>query len=213
MPALNGPSRLPVTSKANSAVIMLHGRGSDGNDMIGLVNYFQNNLPNTAFFAPHAPHSFEDSPVGFQWYSSSTPELRIQGVIDVASSVDMYIDQVVSSLDIKTSNVALLGFSQGCITALHVGPRRADPLAGIVGLSGAITTSSDLGQQAKNSTPILLVHGEDDQVLPARLSVEASETLMELGIPVDLHIIPDLRHSIDSRVISIVTDFLLKVFS
>ena len=87
------------------------------------------------------------------------------------------------------------------------------PLAGIVGLSGAITTSSDLGQQAKNSTPILLVHGEDDQVLPARLSVEASETLMELGIPVDLHIIPDLRHSIDSRVISIVTDFLLKVFS
>jgi len=192
---------------------MLHGRGSDGNDMINLASYFREKLPDTAFYAPHAPHSYEDSPFGFQWYSSASPEKRIQGVIDVAAAVNSYIDQIISEHDIHSSNVVLLGFSQGCITALHVGPRRVQPLAGIVGLSGAITTAFDLPKEVKNQTPVLLIHGEQDQVLPPNLSVEASEQLINVGTPVDLHVIPNLRHSIDNRVIEITIGFLLKVLS
>lgn len=192
---------------------MLHGRGSDGNDLIGLSSAFADALPTTAFYAPNAPHSFEDAPVGFQWYSTATPEARVQGVRDIAPVVDAYIDELLADQRLAPSRAVLLGFSQGSITSLHVAPRRERPLAGVVALSGAMPTADTLAAEAANKTPILLVHGEDDKVLPPERSVEAHKALEAAGVPAELHIVPGLPHAIDQRVVALATEFIQRVLA
>lgn len=213
MPTLSGPDRPALSFGADSIVIMLHGRGSNGNDLIGLSRVFSDALPTTAFYAPNAPHSFEDAPTGFQWYSTATPESRTQGVRDIASTVNAYIDELLAEQRLAPSRAILLGFSQGCITSLHLGPRRERPLAGVVGLSGAMVTGDTLQAEIANQAPILLVHGEDDTVLPPERSSEAHETLQTVGVPSELHIIPGLPHAIDQRVVDLSIEFIQRVLA
>jgi phospholipase/carboxylesterase len=206
MPSLTGPERLPDAGKqAESIVVMLHGRGGDGDNLIGLGDFFAPGMPSTAFYAPNAPYPFEDAAYfggeafGYQWYSRRTEQARAAGLVEVAPIVNAYIDELLATHKLAPNRCILLGFSQGCITSLHVAPRRKQALAGVVGFSGALVTSDTLPKEIANKAPIFLAHGIEDDVLPVSGTEFAATTLKGLGVPVESHILPGLGHSIDQR--------------
>ncbi len=214
MAVLRGPQRQPQSGDTpDSVVVMLHGRGSDGNDLIGLSRAFANDLPRTAFYAPDAPDPFEDGLVGFQWYSLGSPDARAGGVRQVAPLVDAFVDELLEQHELMPSRCVLLGFSQGCIVSLHVAPRRKLALGGVVGFSGAMVTGDTLADELANRAPILLVHGADDRVLPAERTTEAGQVLSSLEVPNEVHILPGLPHAIDQRGIQLAVDFMRRVFA
>ncbi|MDE2765760.1 MAG: dienelactone hydrolase family protein [Chloroflexota bacterium] len=213
MPALYGPSRLATSGRADSVLVMLHGVGSNGDDLMGLAPLLADGLPNTAFHAPDAPHEFEEGMTGYQWYSRRSLDSRVSGVIAAAPILDRYVDELAEGYGLPPSRCALLGFSQGCIVALHAAPRRAETVAGVVGLSGALITGDALPEEVVSHPPVLLVHGEEDVVLPAEGTRRAGEALGALGIPVETHVLPNLGHAVDRRVVDLTLLFLQRVLA
>jgi phospholipase/carboxylesterase len=207
---LSGPSIEPTTGAADSLVIFLHGVGSDGNDLIGLAPYFAQALPNTAFVSPNAPYRYEAAPFGYQWFSILTqdPELRLAQLRATTPILDGYIDEQLRARKLSDSRLALVGFSQGTMMSLFIGPRRANPCAGIVGYSGRLEAAQLLKEEIKSRPPILLVHGEADELLPSRLTGEAAQTLKQNGIAVEAHTRPGLGHGIDEEGIRLGMAFL-----
>ena len=213
MPALHGPSRPAASGRADSVLVMLHGVGSNGDDLMGLAPLLADGLPNTAFHAPNAPHEFEEGMAGHQWYSRRSLDSRVSGVIAAAPILDRYVDELAEGYGLAPSRCALLGFSQGCIVALHAAPRRAEAVAGVVGLSGALITGGALPDEIASRPPVLLVHGEEDVVLPAEGTRRAGEALAALGVPVETHVLPNLGHAVDRRVVDLTLLFLQRVLA
>src|SRR5208283_5197280 len=136
MTPLSGPSRPPAAGgKPGRLVILLHGLGADGNDLIGLAPYWARLLPDAEFLSPNAPFPCDMAPYGYQWYSSQdrTPEAALAGVRAAAPILDAFIDNALSERGLDDSDLALVGFSQGTVMSLYVGFRRNKSLAGIVG--------------------------------------------------------------------------------
>ena len=213
MPTLHGPSLPPVSGSADSVLVMLHGVGSNGDDLMGLAPLLADGLPNTAFHAPNAPHDFEEGMSGYQWYSRSSLQSRVSGVVAAAPILDRYVDELAETYDLAPAHCALLGFSQGCIVALHAAPRRAEAVAGVVGLSGALITADALPAEIASRPPVLLMHGEEDVVLPADGTRRAGEALAALGVPVETHVLPNLGHAVDRRVVDLAVLFLQRALA
>jgi len=207
---LSGPSLEPKSGAADSLVIFLHGVGADGNDLIGLAPYFAQALPNAAFVSPHAPYPYEGAPFGFQWFSILTqdPTVRLGQLRATAPILDGYIDDQLKQRKLDDSRLALVGFSQGTMMSLFVGPRRPKPAAGIVGYSGRLEAPELLKDEIKSRPPILLVHGDSDELLPSRLTNEAAKALKENGVTVEAHTRPGLGHGIDEEGIRLGMVFL-----
>ena len=197
--ALDGP-RLPARSgKTRSLVILLHGLGSDGNDLIGLAPFWAPQLPDTAFVSPNAPFPCDMAPYGFQWFSlqDRSPGRILAGVQAAAPILDGFIDRELERHALDESRLALVGFSQGCMMSLYVAPRRAKPVAQVLGYSGRLIGPDLLKTEAKSKPPVLLVHGTADEIVPFD-SLAASEAgLKAAGIPVETLARPGLPHSID----------------
>jgi phospholipase/carboxylesterase len=212
MPTLTGPHRDPrAGGTPTSLVVLLHGIGSDGADLIGLADLLAPGLPGAAFHAPNAPDRFSEAPFGFQWYARQPWESRGERVAAVAPVVDAFVDELASGYGLGPERCALVGFSQGCIVSLHVAPRRERALAGVVGFSGAMTTGDSLAAEVRSKTPFLLVHGEQDQVLGCEETTQAVARLAEVGVPVEAHILPGLGHSINQEGLSLALAFLQRV--
>lgn len=197
---LDGP-RLPAASgKANSLVVFLHGYGADGNDLIDLGREWQRLLPNTAFVSPHAPEACGMSPMGRQWFALSMrdPAERWRGVNHAQPDLDAFLDEELQRQDLAPDRLALVGFSQGTMMALHVGLRRKISPAAIVGFSGYLAGADHLNE-ATGKPPILLVHGDQDQVLPIDSLFMAFDALGKAAIPCQWHISFGLGHGIDSE--------------
>ena len=207
---LSGPSIEPKSGAADSLVIFLHGVGADGNDLIGLTPFFAQVLPKTAFVSPNAPYRYEGAPFGFQWFSILTqdPALRLGQLRATAPILDAFIDDELNKRKLDDSRLALVGFSQGTMMSLFVGPRRAKPCAAIVGYSGRLEAPDLLKDEIKSRPPMLLVHGDADELLPSSLTPEAAKTLKACGIPVETHIRPGLGHGIDEEGIRLGVTFL-----
>ena len=209
MVELAGPHHPPRSGGApDSLVVLLHGRGSSGDDLIGLADMFADGLPGTAFYSPDAPHPFAEGGFGYQWYSPRTNEDRISGLLSVAPTVNAYVDELIAEHGIEPTRVILLGFSQGAMVSLHTVPRREVGLAGVVAFSGAMATADTLKAEIANKTPMLLVHGAEDPVLPARGTETAAALLTELGVPTELYVLDGLGHSIDRRGIEAASAFM-----
>jgi phospholipase/carboxylesterase len=210
---LDGP-RVPARSgKATSLVVFLHGYGADGNDLIDLGRYWGAVLPNTAFVSPHAPDACDEAPVGRQWF----PLVRIdpgklrEGVLAAAPTLDAFLDAELAALGLSDAALALVGFSQGTMLALHAGPRRKETVAGIVGYSGLIPGPEFLQAEAHHRPPVLLVHGDADALIPAMATYAASRILSNAGFQVESHIRPGLAHGIDEEGLRFGADFLRRV--
>lgn len=197
---LDGPVARPASGGApKSLVILLHGYGSNGQDLIGLASYWRAALPNTQFIAPDAPQPCPGAPAGRQWWplTSLEPKDRAAGVRQSAAALNAFIDSQLERHGLTENQLALVGFSQGTMVALHVAPRRQRVLAGIVGYSGMLADPEALKAEVVSKPPVLLIHGDADPVLPVAALHEAGTVLTELGFAVSAHVSAGLGHSID----------------
>src|SRR5262249_34945231 len=166
---LTGPRLPPARGSATHLVVLAHGYGADGNDLIGLAPLWQRLMPTVAFAAPNAPEPCAGSPSGYQWFPISRldPQAMKSGVESAASSLNAFLDAELARLNLPPDRLALVGFSRGTMMPLHVGLRRPVRPAAIVGFSGMLTNSDNLDTLAKEAPPILLVHGDADPMIPA----------------------------------------------
>ena len=194
------PRVAPLSGRApSSMVILLHGYGSNGADLIGLAPYWRGALPETVFVSPNAPQPCPGAPGGYQWWAISSFEAnaRAAGARRAAPVLDAFIDAELARYGLSEDRLALVGFSQGTMMALHVGPRRQSALAGFVGYSGMLADGAELAAEARTRPPILLVHGDADPMIPVAAFHHARAALARLGFEVESHVSPGLGHSID----------------
>ncbi len=213
MPALTGPVFEPFSgTKPDNAIILLHGVGADGENLIGLADFMLKDFPDTVFIAPNGPFGYDMAPpgYGYQWFSLADrrPEVLLAGLQTVAPIVDKFIDEVMEEYNLPANKIALIGFSQGTMTSLYVAPRRAEKLAAVVGYSGALLAPERLKTEVKTHPDICLIHGEIDDVVPAQATLNAQPVLHENGFHAEIHLRPNLPHSIDPEGIAIATKFL-----
>jgi phospholipase/carboxylesterase len=194
---LDGP-RLPPArgGKAGALVVLLHGYGSNGADLIGLAPYWQKALPGAAFVSPNAIEPVPQAPGGYQWFpiSNLDPRLMEQGARHAAASLDRFLDRELERAGLDGSRLALVGFSQGTMMALHVGLRRQ--VAAVLGFSGVLVGGPKLKQEMKAKPPILLVHGDRDPTIPIAAMFDSAEALAAAGHGAGWHISYGVPHSI-----------------
>ena len=208
----NGSSLQPLSGAAPSQIVLLlHGYGSNGADLISLASNWQHLLPDALFLAPNAPQSFGFGG-GYQWWplSALSPQALAAGAASAAPAIDAFIDRKLDQYGLTEADLALVGFSQGTMMALHVGLRRARQVAGILGYSGALTGAADLPGQARTKPPTLLIHGSADQIVPVAALHAAERELKQLGVPVRTHISSGLGHSVDPTGLKLGADFLVE---
>lgn len=216
MTTLDGPRIAPLSGRpATSLVVFLHGYGADGNDLIDLGRLWAPVLPDTAFVSPHAPAPCAGAPYGRQWFplASGDPHLLRQGVLSAAPVLDAFLDGELAGHGLADDRLALVGFSQGTMMALHVGPRRRNRIAGIVGYSGLLAGPEHLAAELRHRPPVLLVHGDADPVIPAVALDAAARVLGEAGFTVERQLRPRLQHGIDQDGLTLGADFLRRVLA
>ena len=172
--------------EARQIVVFLHGYGADGADLLGLADPMAPHLPGTAFFAPDAPEPCAAAPMGRQWFpipwiDGSAPEAAIAGLHRAADDLDAFLDDLLAAEGLGPDRLALVGFSQGSMLSLHVAPRRAEPIAGIAAFSGRLMLADALAAEAVSRPPVLLLHGDADEVVPYASMAEAGNALTGAG--------------------------------
>lgn len=210
--SLEGPYYNPPSGKVDSVVLFLHGYGADGNDLIGLSLEFTKVLPNTAFFAPHAPFVCDVNQAGRQWFPiyEASEEQRLQGLLQSAAILGEVLAEIKRENNVPLSKVVLLGFSQGTMLALHVALRLHEAVAGVVGFSGMVLLADKLHEEIKQRPPVLLVHGEADPVVPFGALAAAEQVLQQNQVPVSTLARPGLAHGIDDAGVQAAQNFLKK---
>ncbi|MGR3269468.1 alpha/beta fold hydrolase [Thalassococcus profundi] len=211
---LQAEKRAPVSGETRSCVVFLHGYGANGADLLGLADPLGEHLPDTLFVAPDAPEACAGAPFGFQWFpipwiDGSSEEEAEAGLLRAAEDLDAFLDALMVDEDLLPEQVVLFGFSQGTMMSLHVAPRREDPVAGIVAFSGRLLQPELLADQAISRPPVLLVHGDQDDVVPPQSLPAAAEALQEAGwTDVFAHIMKGTAHGIAPDGLSVALAFM-----
>jgi phospholipase/carboxylesterase len=219
VPNLDGPRIEPRSGQAKNLVVFLHGYGADGNDLIEIGRAWQELLPDTAFVSPHAPRPCGQSPTGREWFplTMREPSDRWTGVNAAAPVLNAFLDAELSRRQLPPSALALVGFSQGTMMSLHVGLRRAVAPAAIVGYSGMLVVPSEaeldkFASEVRSRPPVLLIHGDQDQLIPVQALLHAAQGLASLDIPTQWHISPGVGHGIDQEGLRHGGEFLVRNF-
>ena len=220
MADLDGPRLEPRSGAAKQLVIFLHGYGADGNDLIDIGRAWQQILPDAAFVSPHAPRPFGQAPMGREWFplTMRDPNERWTGVNAAAPVLNAFIDAELKRRGLTDSALALVGFSQGTMMSLHVGLRRAAAPAAIVGYSGMLVVPEDIDPdtfagEIRSRPPVLLVHGDQDQLIPVQALMHAAQGLAALEVPVEWHVSPGVGHGIDQEGLRQGGEFLVRRFA
>lgn len=206
--AFSGPHLSPASgTKPDSLVILIHGYGADGEDLISLGNAWAKELPTTLFVAPHGPLVCEMNPSGNQWFGLEDwdPNRILKEIQHLAPSLNSYIDNLLKTYELLSEKLAFVGFSQGAMLALYMAFHRST-CAGVVAYSGAFLDDSQ--EQKGGNPPVLLVHGVEDQIIPPSFSQLAEEHLKTRNVPVTLSLLPGLGHGIDGRALGMGGAFL-----
>lgn len=199
---LSGPSVPPrAGGTADSLIILLHGLGDSGAGLIDLAEALAAYLPHAAFVSPDAPDPCDMAPGGRQWFGLQdwSQDAIYNGAQRAAPLLDAYIDAQMAHYTLPASQIALLGFSQGCMMALHVGLRRLEQIGAIVGFSGALVGPDRLPQEIRSRPPVMLVHGMMDTVVPYAALPASAHYLQASGVSVTSETRPMLGHSIDQE--------------
>jgi len=205
---LTGPRLPPRQGAATHLVVLLHGYGADGNDLIGLAPHFQQLLPTAAFVSPNAPERCPGA--GYQWFAISQidPHELARGVVAAAPILDSFLDAELARLNLTDDRLALIGFSQGTMMALYVSLRRKQMPAAIVGFSGVLVTPQETPKSVTAKPPILLAHGDADPLIPPLAMIEAASALGAAGLPVQWHFSQGIQHGIGPDAIALAAVFL-----
>jgi len=185
---------------ARQAVVLLHGYGADGADLLGLADPLAPHMPGTAFWAPDAPEPCAAAPMGRQWFpipwiDGSSEAASMEAMARAAADLDAFLDGVLAEEGLSPDRLALFGFSQGTMMALQVAPRRPEPVAGIAAFSGRLLAPERLGE-AVSRPPVLLLHGDADDVVPYAAMDEAAEHLAGAGFETATFTMPGTGHGI-----------------
>jgi phospholipase/carboxylesterase len=212
--ALSGPTLVPARDPATHLVVLVHGYGADGQDLLGLANHWQGLLPTVAFAAPNAPTRIPGGP-GYQWFPISRidPQEMKKGVEAAGPALNEYLDGELARLGLPPERLALAGFSQGTMLSLHVGLRRKVRPAAIVGFSGLLPGPPPPASESEGEIPpILLTHGDSDSVIPPQAMFLAANQLGLAGACVQWHLAPGMGHGIDPDGLAIAGQFLSQAF-
>lgn len=212
--ALNAGRKDPLSGDLRSAVIFLHGYGANGADLLGLADPLAEHMPDTLFLSPDAPEACLGAPMGFQWFpipwiDGSSQEEAEQGMRRAADDLNAFLDGVMVEEDLLPEQIVVLGFSQGTMMALHVLPRREDPVAGIVAFSGRLLEPELLADETICRPPVLLVHGDQDDVVPPQSLPQAAEALQTADWKeIYAHIMKGTGHGIAPDGLSVALAFM-----
>lgn len=212
--ALEAQRREPVSGETRSCLVLLHGYGANAADLIGLADPLGEHLPDTLFISPDAPELCQGVPMGRQWFpipwiDGSSEEESRQGMTRAAADLDAFLDGVMVDEDLLPEQVMILGFSQGTMMALHVAPRREDAVAGIVAFSGRLLEPELLADETQSRPPVLLLHGDEDDVVPPQSLPQAAEALQNAGWKeVYAHIMKGTAHGIAPDGLSVALAFM-----
>lgn len=213
---LDGPRMPPANGgKAERLVVLVHGYGADGRDLIGLAPHWARLLPDAAFAAPNGPEPCAGAPFGYQWFPIGRldPEEMWRGVQHAASALDGFIDAELERLGLASDRLALAGFSQGTMMSLHVGLRRRPPPVAIVGFSGALAGADHLKHEMAGKPPVMMIHGDADDMIPVHRMHEAVAALGEAGVPVRWHVSRGVGHGIAPDGLALGGRFLSDAFA
>ena len=217
---LDGPRLAPRSGPARQLVVFLHGYGADGNDLIEIGRAWQQALPQAAFVSPHAPEPCGQAPVGRQWFPLTfrDPNERWIGVNKAAPTLERFLEAELARHKLPPSALALVGFSQGTMMALHIGLRWPVAPAAIVGYSGLLVLPPELNAEGfaaeiKSRPPVLLVHGDRDDLIPVQALFQAAQGLAALEVPVEWHLSTGIGHGIDAEGLRHGGEFLARRFA
>ena len=206
MPAISRVQRRAPADPAapRALVVLIHGLGADGTDLIDLADAWSAAAPGAVFLAPDAPHPYEGAPFGRQWFplTDRRPAVLAAAARAAAPELDAWLDAALVQEGVPPGRLVLMGFSQGAMLSLQAGLRRRPAPAAILAFAGALLDPDGLAAGAARSAedawpPVLLVHGIEDSIVPAEASRRAETVLRGLGVPVETRFVPGVDHGID----------------
>lgn len=209
---LSGPMLPPASGNAKSLVVLLHGYGSDGRDLIALGQFWRDSFPDTVFVAPNAPQVCAGNPFGYEWFpldlEANRDLSRLVGAETAHPIIENFLADLWTQTGLGPADTILAGFSQGAMMALYTGLRLDSPLKGIIAFSGLVIAPDRLGNEIASKPPVLLIHGDLDDVVPVMGSEVAMPTLIDLGVETKLHISQGSGHAIAQDGLEAATAFL-----
>lgn len=214
LPLLEGPVLKPKSGASEQLIILLHGVGADGHDLISLAPMLQDAFPQATFISPHAPFEYDMAPMGRQWFSLAdrSPDALLEGAQSAAPFLNNFIDDQLTILGLDDSKLGIISFSQGTMAALYTMLRRAKPCAGIAAFSGALIGGDELQSEVMSKPPVALIHGDLDEVVPHAAMALAEEALLEAGVPVQSLTAQGVGHGIDPVGMQFAAEFLATHF-
>lgn len=208
-------TRAPVSGTTKSMVVLLHGYGANAEDLLGLADPLGPHLKDTVFVAPDAPEKIPGAPFGYQWFpipwiDGSSEEQAVAGLAAASDDLNAFLDSALKEHGVTAENCVLFGFSQGTMMALNVAPRRAEAFAGVVAFSGRLMAPETLAQDVVSKPPVMLIHGDQDDVVPIESMSEAGDALVNAGFEVYAHVMQGTAHGIGPDGLNVANQFLMK---
>ena len=205
--------RAAASGRTRSIVVFVHGYGADGGDLLGLADPLAPHLPDTLFVAPDAPQDCGGNPFGFQWFpipwlDGSSQEAAEAGMAASVTLFNDFLDARLAEAGLAPEALALVGFSQGAMMSLHVAPRRPQAVAAVVAISGRLLVPERLVAETVVKPPVLLVHGDQDPVVPFEDMALAGNALIEAGFDTYGHVMKGTGHGIAPDGLSVTLQFL-----
>lgn len=210
---LESKRKAPKSGKARSMVIFVHGYGADGADLLGLADPLAPHLPDTVFYSPNAPEKCVNNPFGYQWFpipwlDGSTEAAAKASMAVSVEKLNAFIDAKLAEENVVPEALALVGFSQGTMMSLHIAPRRDVAVAGVVGFSGRLLTPESLEAESKVKPPIMLIHGDADEMVPYADMARAGDALVAARFKVYGHTMKGTGHGIAPDGLQVALSFL-----
>lgn len=205
--------RAAKSGKTRSIVVFVHGYGADGADLLGLADVLAPHLPDTIFYAPDAPQACKGNPFGYQWFpipsmDGSSEAAAAAELAASAEALNAFLDACLAEAGLSDAELALIGFSQGAMMSLHIAPRRKNPVACVVAISGRLLQPETLADEMLVRVPVLLIHGDQDPVVPFASMKAAGDVLIALGFETFGHVMRGTGHGIANDGLSAALGFL-----
>ena len=201
--------------KISNAIILFHGYGGDGNDICTLTLNWKRFLPNTIFICPNGHEPCSINPSGYQWFdlTQDDPKYILEQSLKAEKKINIFLDEIKKEYNLSNNKICLLGFSQGCMMSINVGLTSDESYSCVVGFSGKIIDRENLRIRKKNNSDILLIHGDQDDIVSSTHLLEAKDFFIRNNVNIETHLIKNCGHHIPIEASSLALNYILKKFN